>query len=57
MVVTHELVLGGNFAGGIWNAFASSFTTKSPTNKWIALADSARQIGLETVLMNFLIVA
>ncbi len=54
VVVTHEPVWGGNFAGGIWNVFASSFTTKSPTDKWIALSDLARQIALETVLMNLL---
>jgi hypothetical protein len=45
----------GEFAGGVGSIFGSSFTTKSPDNKWIALVDSLHQIGLESVLEDLLI--
>jgi hypothetical protein len=46
----------GFLAGGIWNVFACSFTTIQAMDKWRLQLDSAHQIGLETILRNFLIV-
>ena len=48
--------MGGNFAAGILNVFPCSVRTKSLMYKQGLRLDSARQIGLEPVLTEFLIV-
>ena len=50
-----ELVWGGIFAGGILNVFPCRARTKGPMDKWGLQLDSARRIGLEPILTEFLI--
>ena len=44
------------FTGGIWNVFVCGATTIDPMDKRRPGLDSARQIGLETTLMDLLMI-
>ena len=56
------VIEGGEKAAGIFHSseighdFACTSTTRSPTDKWMLQADSAHQIGPETILQGVLIV-
>ena len=51
-----NFVGGNSLAGGILSVFACGARTSSPMDKRKPQLDSARQIGVETVLTEFLMV-
>jgi len=57
MVLSGVKVVGRNFENrNFWAAFACEATTRNAMAKWRLPLDSACQIGMETVSMDFLIV-
>ena len=51
-----EVCSGKFLAGGILSVFACGARTSSPMDKRKPQFDSARQVGLETLLIDFLMV-